>query len=155
MEKRIFFNIILFLTLIFFIGCLTRVGGRSIPEVDPNYTPKEIYSVDYNRAWEDTLKALKENRIPIDSVNKVGGLIKTNYQPGPEILLLDEVFWTRYKYNINILKKTENKTKIVILCTYEVKRGSKGTYTDTTASSPKTVLALEQELLKKIEAYFP
>lgn len=154
MPRKMIVAISLFLGL-FLISCApvpTRIGGRTTPKVDPNYTPKKIYPVDYNKGWESTLKGLKENRIPIGSVNKEVGLIKTDYQPGPEVMFLTTLYWTRYKYNINISKEAENKTRIDIRCTYEVKK-EKDSYTDSTASSPETVKALEQELYIKVEPY--
>ena len=150
MPRRIQLTIILFCGLLL-VGCNLRIGGRSIPKIDPNYVPKKVYSTDFNIVLASILKALKENQIPVKFVDKGAGLIKTDYQTGPEkIRDLTHIF-TRYKYDIKISKETEEKTELDIQCTYEVKTTEDYEYA--VVPGGYYVKALEQELYKIIEPY--
>ncbi|MBL7205329.1 MAG: hypothetical protein ISS63_13540 [Desulfobacteraceae bacterium] len=150
MPRRIQLTIILFCGLLL-VSCNLRIGGRAMPKIDPNYVPKKVYPTDFNTVWASTLKALKENQTPVRSVDKGAGLIKTDYQTGPEkIRDLTHIF-TRYKYDIKISKETEGKTKLDISCTYEVKTTAH--YKHEVVPGGYYVEAFEQELYKIIEPY--
>lgn len=150
MPRKVQLTIILFLGLLL-VGCNLQIGGRPMPKIDPNHIPKKVYHSDFNTVWASTLKALKENQIPVESVDKEVGLIKTDYQTGPEkIRDLTHIF-TRYKYDIKISKETKEKTKLDISCTYEVKTAAHYRYD--VVPGGYYVEAFEQELYKIIEPY--
>ena len=122
-----------------------------MPQIDPNHIPKKVYHSNFNSVWASTLKALKDKQLPVEFVDKVAGLIKTDYQIGPEkIRDLTHIF-TRYKYDIKISKETEGKTKVNIACTYEVRTAEHYKYE--VVPGGYYVEAFEQELYKIIEPY--
>ena len=80
MRVRSILNaVILSLTCLLFIGCATPTGKVNFPEASPDFKPKRIYSVSYDKMWDVIDRVLEENRITITTIDKSTGRITTDY----------------------------------------------------------------------------
>ena len=153
LKKACFLTVILFLFIA--LSCAApSPKPTAIPE-ETGYFPRKVYSLDFHAAWETTLRGLREKNIPVAFQNKEMGIIRTEYQPGPDTPLLESIYASRYKYNIFLFRGEEKKTILNIRCVYEVKEKERerGNYTDVSSSYPDKTIPFEKELYQTLESY--
>jgi len=145
--KKVPFLVILLLGLTFLGGCGGTPTGKILPKdtQDPYFRPKRVYTMDMNRAWDLTLKALNREGISLESVNQEMGVIRTDYQ--------NLSAWERNKCDIRFSPEPQQKTYIYIRCRYEGRRDEGETFKDFTYSSPREVMKAEEDLYRRIEPY--
>jgi SH3-like domain-containing protein len=133
-----------FCALLFIGGC-AQTQPTTMPEsVDPYFRPKRVYAVNFNQAWELTLKGLRESGTAIAKADRENGLIRTAYQnPTP---------FVRNQCEIKFLQEPVEKTYIHVSCRYETK-GREDQYRDLTYNYPREVMNLEEEIYRKIEPF--
>jgi hypothetical protein len=144
----------LILLLFFFGGCLAPLPKPSLPpEVEqPDYRPKKTFSFNFPLAWKITLQALEENQIPIASRDQNLGIIRTDFQPGPDVFLVSTPVSARHKFTIIFFQETLGKTFLNIRCILEVKGIYGNSYADATKAFPKEVIELERRLYQLIDS---
>src|ERR1700722_56439 len=116
--KRIFpLAVLLTLTLTMLTGCFIDNGAFPMPSAD--FAPKQTYSVDYDKLWNGILDALDKNRITTVSVDKVSGVIETDYIAGPGRFMVVAAQSTRYKYTITARNHSDGTVKMNVICKVE------------------------------------
>jgi len=134
------------LLLAILAGCAAPAEKKTAVQViPPPYQPQRIYPLNYDQAWDATLKALEEDQIPLQSANKEAGLIRTDYQAAPK--------GARYRFHIQLSRMGPEKTALRVRCFFEQK-DEKGEYRDFTYSSPRQVAQMEDGVYRRIESAF-
>jgi hypothetical protein len=155
MKRIIPFALILAFTLTMLTGCFTSNGTFPLPSA--NFIPRQTYSVDYDKLWNGILDALDKNRITTLSVDKVSGVIETDYIAGPSRFMVVAAQSTRYKYTITARNRSDGTVKLNVICKVESSmNGSAGASQWSDVTPQNTVLAtkLETWLYEQIEAEF-
>ncbi|MFH1335087.1 MAG: SH3 domain-containing protein [Candidatus Zixiibacteriota bacterium] len=152
MKKRFIIFILLLFVFLWYGSALSQESSTST-EADTNFIPQKVYLLDFDSTWEITLKALRENKIPLGNLEKENGIIRSEYQGGPDMVFLGTIFLTRYKYHIILYKESDERTIIIARCIYEVKERSKNDFVEATSLLLNEVIPLEKKLYKIIESY--
>lgn len=159
MRVRSILNaVILSLTCLLFIGCATPTGKVNFPEASPDFKPKRIYSVSYDKMWDVIDRVLEENRITITTIDKSTGRITTDYIQGGTTAYMGGLAGignSRYKYNIRISQESDKKVRISIIANLEQSltgsSGSSTPYRDLSQQNMPIVNNLENWLYEQIE----
>jgi SH3-like domain-containing protein len=143
--KRFFILSASFFGFLFIWGCAQTSQQKTMPEsVNPYFRPKRVYAVNFDQAWDLTLKGLKDSGIAVAKVDRANALIRTAYQnPTP---------FVRDQCEIKFLKEPMDKTYIHVSCRYETKAGE-DQYRDLTYNYPREVMKLEEDIYRKIEPF--
>jgi uncharacterized protein YgiM (DUF1202 family) len=141
--KRFFILCASFFGFLFIWGCAQTSQQTMMPEsVNPYFRPKRVYAVNFDQAWDLTLKGLKDSEIVVAKADRANALIRTAYQnPTP---------FVRNQCEIKFLKEPMEKTYIHVSCRYETK-GREDQYRDLTYNYPREVMKLEEDIYRKIE----
>ncbi len=126
---------------------------RLVSEDAAETVPQRVYALDFDSAWSLVLEALEKNLIPMQIIQKKAGLMKTGYQNGQDMVLLREIFATRYKFTISVLSQVRQKTIINVRCVYEIRKKKEGTFAEATALVPQEVRMLEKKMYRLIESH--
>jgi hypothetical protein len=138
-------------------GCATQVGKVSFPQPSASFTPKQTYTMPYDKLWDATINTLDKNRISTVSTDKAGGAIQTDYIEGQSSLIGLGVVAaqnTRYKYNLALRKQADDSVKLNILCKIDsTMTGSAGSsqWHDVTGQNAALAKKLETWLYEEIE----
>ena len=152
MKKIIPFALFSAFTLTMLTGCFTDNGAFPMPTAD--FTPRQTYSVDYDKLWNGIQDALDKNRITTVSVDKASGVIETDYIAGPGRFMVVAAQSTRYKYTITARNHSDGTVKLNVICKVESSmNGSAGASQWSDVTPQNTVLAtkLETWLYEQIE----
>jgi hypothetical protein len=155
MKKIIPFALLLTLVLTTVTGCFTTNG--TFPQPSADFTPRQTYSVSYDKLWNGILDALDKNRITAISVDKASGIIETDYIAGPSRFMVVAAQSTRYKYTITARSQYDGTVKMHVICKVEsTMNGSAGSSQWSDVTPQNTVLAskLETWLYEQIEPEF-
>ncbi len=133
-------------------SCAGSPAKKTSVAHDPVYTPKKVFALDYPSAWEGILQALKGKNIPVILEEKEKGIIRTDYQEGPNMYRLGRTSLSRYKYAIFLFKETEERTILNVRCFFEIQGIDGKTYSDANWITPQEVVSREKELYKIIES---
>jgi hypothetical protein len=136
----------LFLFLFFAESCVP--ASRPIPSAPEEGAdvPQRVYALEFDTAWKLILEALEENRIPMQVIQKRTGILKTGYQNGEDMILLREVFATRYKFNISVLREDRQRTIVSIRCVYEIRKKKGGSFAEAATLAPSEARVLEKKM---------
>jgi hypothetical protein len=156
------------LSLLLLVGCagpqLTK--GPALPEPSQTFTPRLIYKLSRDKAFDVVIKTLNANQIAIVRASKELGQITTDYIQGPsgsrEMILETTTQQVRYKFNIFLTEIDKNSTKInvnpllessEVVDTWDVdsQTHTQYRYSDVTAKNPQVVNRLRNWLYEKIE----
>jgi len=145
---------ILVLSLFFAGSCVPSSQPTSFVSEDAAETvPQRVYALDFDSAWRLILEALGKNLIPMQIIQKKNGLMKTGYQNGEDIVLLREIFATRYKFTILVLSQDQQKTIINVRCVYEIRKKTGGSFAEATTLGSQEVRLLERKMYRLIETH--
>jgi hypothetical protein len=143
----------LFLFLFFAGSCVPASQPvSSVPEKGAD-VPQRVYALEFDAAWKLVLEALEKNRIPMQIIQKRKGILKTGYQNGEDVILLREVFATRYKFNISVLREDQQRTIVSIRCVYEIRKKKGGSFAEATTLAPREVRVLEKKMYRLLESH--
>lgn len=141
------FHFGLALVLIVLGGC-AGTAGKTVPrqgQQGPEFRPKKVYAVEMKQAWDLTLKALKQEGIPLEMANKDIGVIRTDYQ--------NLSSWERKKCDIRFSREPQRNTYIFVQCRYEGRKDANEPFRDFTYSSPREAMKAEEEIYRKLEPH--
>ncbi|MDR3562669.1 MAG: hypothetical protein P4N59_14710 [Negativicutes bacterium] len=152
MKTSIPFAILLALALSLVTGCVSDNG--KFPQPTAGFTPKQAYSVPYDKVWNGILDALNENRITTVGVDKASGTIGTDYLAGPGSFMVIMAQSTRYKYGITVRSQPDGTVKVDVICKVESTiNGGNGSsqWRDVTPQNAALASKLETWLYEQIE----
>ena len=141
------FHFGLILGLIVLGGCAGK-PGKTVPDqapLGPEFRPKKVYALEMKQAWDVTLKALKQEGIPLAIANKDIWVIQTDYQ--------NLSFWERNKCDIRFSQEPQRNTYIFVHCQYEGRNNVTEPFRDFTYSAPRKAMKAEEEIYRKLEPH--
>ena len=112
---------------------------------DPYFRPKRVYALDFNQAWDLTLKALSREGISLRASNRETGLIQTDYT--------NVSAQERNRCALRCTREPYRKTFVHILCRREARTEMNEPFRDITYTSPLEAMKAEENLYRKIEPY--
>jgi uncharacterized protein YgiM (DUF1202 family) len=141
------FHFGLVLGLIILVGCAGTAGktGPRQAQQGPEFRPKKVYALEMKQAWDVTLKALKQEGIPLEMANKDIWIIRTDYQ--------NLSSWERNKCDIRFSREPQRNTYIFVQCRYEGRKDASEPFRDFTYSAPREAMKAEEEIYRKLEPH--
>jgi len=141
------FHFGLVLGLIILAGCAGTAGKTGPREVlqGPEFQPRKIYAMEMKQAWDSTLRALKQEGIPLEMANRDIWIIRTDYQ--------NLSSWERNKCDIRFSREPQRNTYIFVQCQYEGRKDINEPFRDFTSSAPRKAMKAEEEIYRKLEPH--
>jgi len=145
--------ILIFLLFLLLIGGCAGPSSKtpSSPE-ESGYLPRKVYFLEFDQAWDVALKSLGKHGLAVGLQDKNLGIIRTDYQAGPQTSLWGKIYDSRYKYNIFFFKPGPRRTIMNIRCVYEIKEKEGKNYAEAPPLLTEEIIAREKKLYEIIES---
>jgi len=102
--------------IIILLLCSGILGCATIRPVSPEERQR-IYTANFDTVWTKTIEMLTEENFPIKSMDKVNGLIQTDYNKS--VTQDSWMSYARYTVNLLIVQIDKSNTKVIINPSYE------------------------------------
>ena len=152
MKKTLHLALLLTFAFALVTGCVTDNG--KFPEPTAGFTPKQTYTVPFDKLWNGILDALDKNKITVAAIDKASGVIQTDYCAGPGQFMVIMAQSTRYKYNVTARSQADGTVRVNVVCKVESsinEENGSSQWRDVTPQNAALTTKLETWLYEQIE----